>query len=612
MALLAPLVVARKGYYTDLAAWAAKQGLRAACASTARRRRPRPGRAWTASASTRSSCRSPSWRSRRAPRPRCAPASQSALGYGKGVVHVLPAGATAPEVFSTRRACPSCGRGFPEPDPRLFSYNSKHGWCPACYGTGLAIEGFDAEQTGEEIWWNEWYEGAERACPACDGRRLRPEALAVRFAGRAHRRGPRAPRRRGRGVRRRADARRARGGDRPRPAGRDRAPGSRSCAASASPTSRSTAPRPTLSGGEAQRIRLAAQLGSNLRGVCYILDEPTIGLHARDNRLLLETLQGARESGNTVVVVEHDEETIRAAEHVDRPRAGRRGQRRARGRRRDAAGPAALAGVGDRAVPARAAAPPARRGRRAPGRGRLGTDRGARRAACTTCATSPWRSRSGGWSASPGSAAAARARWSATCSTRTCGGSSSSGAARPRGPRAAPREIRPDAPGASGRAARLRRDRRLGAAPARPRGRPDADRQDAALLPGDLRRLLGRRAPPLRGHAGGEDARLRAGPLLLQRRGRPLRGLRGAGGAAHRDELPPRRDGALRRLPRRALRPRDAGGALSRAHGRRGARDERRRGGGLLRGPPAGAQRAAPAPGRRARLPDPRAALAHR
>ena len=73
---------------------------------------------------------------------------------------------------------------------------------------------------------------------------------------------------------------------------------------------------PTLSGGEAQRIRLAAQLGSNLRGVCYILDEPTIGLHPRDNGLLLEILERLRSKGNTVVVVEHDEATIRRADHL--------------------------------------------------------------------------------------------------------------------------------------------------------------------------------------------------------------------------------------------------------------------------------------------------------
>jgi excinuclease ABC subunit A len=86
---------------------------------------------------------------------------------------------------------------------------------------------------------------------------------------------------------------------------------------------------PTLSGGEAQRIRLAAQLGSNLRGVCYILDEPTIGLHPRDNARLLATLAGLEGKGNTVVVVEHDEDTIRRAEHlIDLgPGAGREGGR---------------------------------------------------------------------------------------------------------------------------------------------------------------------------------------------------------------------------------------------------------------------------------------------
>jgi excinuclease ABC subunit A len=84
---------------------------------------------------------------------------------------------------------------------------------------------------------------------------------------------------------------------------------------------------PTLSGGEAQRIRLAAQLGSNLQGVCYVLDEPTIGLHPRDNVALLDTLDRLRAKGNTLIVVEHDEDTIRRADHVIDlgPGAGTRG-----------------------------------------------------------------------------------------------------------------------------------------------------------------------------------------------------------------------------------------------------------------------------------------------
>src|SRR5204863_3245330 len=73
---------------------------------------------------------------------------------------------------------------------------------------------------------------------------------------------------------------------------------------------------PTLSGGEAHRIRLAAQLGSNLRGVCYILDEPTIGLHHRDHQVLLDVLDKLEAKGNSLVVVEHDEDTIRRAQHV--------------------------------------------------------------------------------------------------------------------------------------------------------------------------------------------------------------------------------------------------------------------------------------------------------
>ena len=71
-----------------------------------------------------------------------------------------------------------------------------------------------------------------------------------------------------------------------------------------------------VSGGEAQRIRLAAQLGSNLQGVCYVLDEPTIGLHARDNQILLNALHKLGDKGNTLVVVEHDEDTIRRADHI--------------------------------------------------------------------------------------------------------------------------------------------------------------------------------------------------------------------------------------------------------------------------------------------------------
>ena len=75
-------------------------------------------------------------------------------------------------------------------------------------------------------------------------------------------------------------------------------------------------PSGTLSGGEAQRIRLATQIGSGLVGVLYVLDEPSIGLHQRDNRRLIETLTRLRDLGNTLIVVEHDEDTIRTADWV--------------------------------------------------------------------------------------------------------------------------------------------------------------------------------------------------------------------------------------------------------------------------------------------------------
>ena len=231
-------------------------------------------------------------------------------------------------LFSLHRTCPSCARAFPEPDPRLFSYNSKHGWCPQCFGTGLALEGFKAEHSGEEIGWNAWYEGEESPCPACAGRRLNRVALAVRFEGHSIAQV---------GAMTVGEVRSWLQGlelsGRQLAIARDMVAEIRGrldflmeVGLGYLALDRAS---PTLSGGESQRIRLAAQLGSNLQGVCYVLDEPTIGLHARDNRILLSALTRLRERGNSLVVVEHDEETIRAADHVIDmgPGAGTRGGR---------------------------------------------------------------------------------------------------------------------------------------------------------------------------------------------------------------------------------------------------------------------------------------------
>ncbi len=162
--------------------------------------------------------------------------------------------------------------------------------------------------------WIEWLE-VDEACPACDGRRLNPEALAVRWRGRNIADYGSEP------VERLAalvDHVKLEG--REREIARDliaelksRLRFLKEVGLAYLALDRSA---PTLSGGEAQRIRLAAQLGSNLRGVCYILDEPTIGLHHRDNRILLDVLEKLEAKGNTLVVVEHDEDTIRRAHHV--------------------------------------------------------------------------------------------------------------------------------------------------------------------------------------------------------------------------------------------------------------------------------------------------------
>ena len=314
IALLAPLVVARKGYYTDLAKWAAKKGfksLRVDGANLSTAQWPRlsrfkehtielPVAEIDVASKTDTALHQ---------------ALARALDFGKGIVHVLGPKSDRVTVFSTRRACPSCGRSFAELDPRLFSFNSKHGWCESCYGTGVEMTGFDEEQSGEEIWWNDWYEHEPIACSACAGQRLSPIALNVRFRNRsiAHLTSQSVARsgeffaKLDLNPRETAIARDLLAELRARLGFLDRV------GLGYLQLDRSA---PTLSGGEAQRIRLAAQLGSNLQGVCYVLDEPTIGLHPRDNEILLNSLTELSSHRNTLVVVEHDEETIRRADYV--------------------------------------------------------------------------------------------------------------------------------------------------------------------------------------------------------------------------------------------------------------------------------------------------------
>ena len=226
------------------------------------------------------------------------------------------------EILSTKRACPVCAVSFPEPDPRLFSYNNKMGWCPQCTGTGRV--GINAEEDQALADDDEALSAA--VCPACHGMRLNPVALAVKFDGRSI--GDTTAM----SVDEALETMRA-----IRLKGRDKAIGGDAVKEIISRLEflqkvglgylSLDRDAPSLSGGEAQRIRLAAQIGSTLQGVCYVLDEPTIGLHARDNARLVDMLTELKNKGNTVIVVEHDEELIRRADHVVDigPGAGSRG-----------------------------------------------------------------------------------------------------------------------------------------------------------------------------------------------------------------------------------------------------------------------------------------------
>ncbi len=339
--LLAPLVINRKGVYTDLARWAHNKGfgyLRIDGEYLPTQPFPRIDRfsehlIELPVADVRVSA---------AHEPALRAALRTTLEHGKGVIHVIAplerlmqGGAMTEAVFSMKRACPSCGTSFPELDPRLFSYNSRHGWCPACYGTGLQIADvqWDDERarTGAEDHvldsWIDWLE-VDEACPLCDGRRLNRVALAVKWRGQTIAEYGSVPVGELAGS---FDDLRLKGRD--QAIARDLIAELKSRLAFLADVGldylsldRSA---PSLSGGEAQRIRLAAQLGSNLRGVCYILDEPTIGLHPRDNQVLLKTLRKLERKGNTLLVVEHDEDTIRSADHVVDlgPGAGRLGGR---------------------------------------------------------------------------------------------------------------------------------------------------------------------------------------------------------------------------------------------------------------------------------------------
>jgi len=228
---------------------------------------------------------------------RLSEAVESAIKYGNDSVMILSG--ESEMMFSAKLSCARDSFSFPEIEPRLFSFNSPHGACPKCHGLGT-----------EDVW-------SENICTECLGKRLKPEALSVLIEGKnitdisamsideaseffkklekvidkKEREIAEVPFRE---IKSRLQFMLDVGLDY---LTLDRRSG-------------------TLSGGEGQRIRLASQIGSRLVGTLYILDEPTIGLHQRDNDKLISTLHELRDLGNTIVIVEHDEDTIRASDHL--------------------------------------------------------------------------------------------------------------------------------------------------------------------------------------------------------------------------------------------------------------------------------------------------------
>lgn len=205
--------------------------------------------------------------------------------------------------LSAKFICPIDGSSFPEVEPRLFSFNSPYGACPECNGLGV-VGIFQSDE-----------------CPSCKGARLRPEALRVYLGGDGKSLGKNVVDFTNMTVKEASDfiaqlKLSKKHQDIAWPALREiieRLEFMQNVGIEYLTLNRRAN---TLSGGEAQRIRLASQLGSGLVGALYVLDEPTIGLHQRDNDRLIKTLTSLRDLGNTIIVVEHDEDTIYAADYL--------------------------------------------------------------------------------------------------------------------------------------------------------------------------------------------------------------------------------------------------------------------------------------------------------
>ena len=275
-----------------------------------------------------------------------------AMTQGDGVMAICAYGAQTIRFFSRHLMCPTTGMSYAEPAPHTFSFNSPQGWCPCCRGLGKvkSVIGNRESDNGDldeiikddENWYTrmlayvqqgddekeEKEEELWTTCPACQGQRLNREALSFRIADKNI------------AELSAMDITDLRAWLMTVPAklsNKQRAIAepiikeiiSRlgfmlSVGLSYLSLSRSS---DSLSGGENQRIRLATQVGSKLVNVLYILDEPSIGLHQRDNQRLIDSLKQLRDMGNSVIVVEHDEDMMRQADYIVDigPKAGRLG-----------------------------------------------------------------------------------------------------------------------------------------------------------------------------------------------------------------------------------------------------------------------------------------------
>jgi excinuclease ABC subunit A len=243
--------------------------------------------------------------------------------YSEGALKVVLKKDGTEKLLSKKLAAFSTGQSFPDLEPRLFSFNSPYGMCSTCKGVGNVtpettvntkrpsikklVEDDEVEDEDEEFY---------KTCPACQGTRLRPESLSVFIEDKNISNLTAMSCEDLRTLMEKGFSERIRKHPVFQRLSSEICPRLRfleDVGVGYLSLSRATN---TLSGGEAQRIRLATQLGSQLSGVLYVLDEPSIGLHPRDQKKLLASLKNLRDLGNTVIVVEHDEDTMLEADHI--------------------------------------------------------------------------------------------------------------------------------------------------------------------------------------------------------------------------------------------------------------------------------------------------------